>query len=268
MSIFQNPVARREWIWAKRHWLAGLAILITAVGASALITLVLTPWLFSARLLPFWLSTPLLSWWLRIPTIVALFLVITVLERERQCNGWEQLASTRLTSREILWGKLAVPVGFLWAVSTLMFLLSLIWLVHLLRFLVVEGEGSVLAALVTYPAGLIEDLLYDVLACVLVFRCGRRRSLGHGLLVSAAVLLGVGLGLAILAQVSALFSSIFLTTMGPRAIMDMGWHFAAQNVAINLPASVVELWLIVRISRRLEAEMRSDLAAGTMSRLG
>lgn len=267
MAIWNNPVARREWVWAKRQWPLGVAVLLVAVGLSLFLHLFVSRWMFSGGRMSFsWVFQVILSSWLRTPMIVALFLVLAALDRERRSNGWEQLASTRLTIREIIWGKLAVPVGYVFLVSVVLFAVSMAFLMHTMVSIQRSQEMTTWILWASYPLGLIEDFMYAAMVCVVIFRCGWRRTFGHGLLVSVATLLGTGLAIGVVSQVVSGLSQVALSAAG--LMQDIGWLFAVQNLAYNIPACTLEGLVAFWFYRRLEAEMRTDLAGGTESRIG
>lgn len=267
MAIWHNPVARREWVWAKRQWPQGLAVLIAAVGASLFLHLFVTRWMFSGGRMSFYrVFQVILSAWFRTPMIVGLFLVLAALERERRSNGWEQLASTRLTIREIVWGKLAVPVGYVFLVSVVLFGVTMAFLMQTVASVQRSQEMTTWILWVLYPLGLIEDFTYAAMVCMVIFRCGWRRTFGHGLLVSLATLLGLGLAIGVVGMIASEMSQAVLSSMGLR--QDFGWQFSIQNLAYNIPACIAEGVVTIWFYRRLETEMRTDLAGGTDSRIG
>ncbi len=251
-----NPVFWREWLRIRRRWYLWIGLLLLAAGIREVY-----PGLILTR--GFGLTTggfaatfvfPLANL-LHVNLFLAIWLTLAGIQRERREGGWEALATTYLTSREILVGKLVFPILSLMAVNLLHVALSLPgFLTTLDRLDVTEGVVRTLTLLAVFGSAQVAGFFYACMACVIVMAVGWRREWGSAALISFSILIGLGF----LYEVMFGFFQALLRTFGS---LQSTYFFAKMVLIYNLPGSVLEATVALQIYRRLEKRFRSVLAA-------
>jgi hypothetical protein len=256
MRLLSNPVLWREWLRIRRRWYLWIVFLLLAVALH---------FVYPGYLLRRGLGGAPAGWTVallfslanvfRVNLFLAIWLILASIGRERAGRGWESLASTPLTAREILVGKLVFPILFLTAVNLLSIAFDFNGFLSTLHDFGATGSTRLLYLLAVIGSTQLAGFFYACMACVIVMAAGWRREWGNAALLSLAVLVGLG----ILIHVFTSLLQAFLLSLGVFQAQSF-WMFAL--ISYSLPIALAEAAIAVWVFRRLEKRFRSALAAG------